>query len=130
MVLVGLGADARARRMVEFLIERGVDINVLSSHSVTIESRGKIRVTFYPGAVHVCLDKFQDKRRQEAIPFDTEAPPNAWATDQVPEQWYCLLDKSTWEQYQPALTALAQDVHDAWLEFLAKWDRSVARGSA
>ena len=211
MVLVGLGADARARRMVEFLIERGVDIslltfhgyrqgartllarqaeraveapdddsqrtpsavearnalagrarewdmsdlwqdavkalsiasrgdsptkngitflqpkitlpgesrdvNVLSSHSVTIESRGKIRVTFYPGAVHVCLDKFQDKRRQETIQFYTEAPPHAWATDQVPEQWYCLLDKSTWEQYKPALTALAQDVHNAWLEF-------------
>ena len=211
MMLVGLGADARAHRMVEFLTERGVDIslltfhgyrngartllarqaeraveapgagprrtpsaaerrnalaerarewdmgdlwrdavkalsiasrgdsptekgitflqpritlpgesravNVLSSHSVVIESRGKIRVTFYPGAVHVCLDKFEDKRRQETIPFDTEAPSNAWATDQVSEQWYCLLDKSTWEQHKPALTTLAQDVHDAWLEF-------------
>ena len=32
-------------------------------------------------------------------------------------QWYCLLDKSTWEQHEPAFTALARDVHDAWLEF-------------
>ena len=74
-------------------------------------------MTFYPRAVHFCLDKFENKRRQETIPFDTEAPPAAWPTDQVSEQWYCLLDKSTWEQHKEALTALAQEVHDAWLEF-------------
>ena len=32
MVLVGLGADARAHRMVEFLTERGVEISLLTFH--------------------------------------------------------------------------------------------------
>ncbi len=204
MVLVGLGADTRARRMVEFLAESGVDIslltfhgyqcgdrmllarqaersvetgdvgsrlrqsdaerhrtlaeqareldieslwqdavkalsiasnghatragitfylpkitlpddaNVSGSHSVVIDQRGMIRVTFYPGAVHVCLEKFQDKK--ETIPFEFEKPPNAPTTKLVSEQWYCLLDEKKWEMHKEALTALANDVHDAWRE--------------
>ena len=204
MVLVGLGADAQAQRMVEFLTEKGVDISLLTfrgykygdrmllarqvergaevrdnaprrsrsdaerrnalaerarelgmddlwqdavkalsipfsstatesgitfhlpkitlpnnvsvsgSHSVVIDPSGVICVTFYPGAVDVCLKKFEDKRG--TIPFEFKKPPNAPPTKQVSEQWYCRLDKSTWEMHKPALIALAKDVHDAWQE--------------
>ena len=205
MALVGLGADARAHRMVDFLTERGVDIslltfhgyrygdrtllarqverdvetrgissrpprsdaerrrtlaewardlgihdlwqdavkalsiasngtatkrgitfylpkirlpdnvNVSGPHSVVIdESDPAIRVTFYPGAVDVCLEKFQVNR--ETIPFEFEKPPNAPTTKRVTEQWYCRLNKTTWETHEAELTALAQDVHDAWQE--------------
>ena len=204
MVLVGLGADARAHRMVEFLTQRGVDIslltfhgyrygdrtllarqiekgagphdigpgsmqsyaerrrilaerareldmddlwqdavkalsiassgnptksgitfylpkitlpdnvNVSGSHSVVIDPSGAIRVTFYPGAIDVCWEKFHDQ--QTTIPFKFETPPNAPQTKRVREQWYCLLDKTTWEKHKEALTVLANDVYDAWRE--------------
>ena len=202
MVLVGLGADARTRRMVEFLAQRDVDISlstfhgyrhrdrmllarqdeggveasdvgpgrrlseaerrsalaeraselgmdrlwqdavtalsiaferiatksgvtfslpgitlpdnvrVYGSHSVVIDPPDGIRVTFYPGAVDVCLKKFEDQRA--AIPFRCEKPPNAPTTKRVSTQWYCRLDKTTWKIHKEALTALANDVLDAW----------------
>ena len=90
------------------------DANVSGSHSVTIDQRGMIRVTFYPGAVHVCLEKFQEMRK--TIPFQFEKPPNAPTTKLVSEQWYCLLDEKKWEMHKESLTALANDVHDAWRE--------------
>lgn len=204
MVLVGLGADSRARRMVEYLAERGVDItlltfhgyrcadsmllarqvdkgtqthtvspqpnqsqaqrrhvlaeraaelgidglwrkalgalsvapgghatksgitfylpkitlsdnvNVSGSHSLTIDRSGALRVTFYPGAVDLCLDKFKVAR--ESIPFESERPPNAPATKRVVEQWYCRLDETNWEQYGDGLATLVNDVHAAWQE--------------
>ena len=85
------------------------NVNVSGSHSVVIDQRGKVRITFYPGAVDVCLEKFQEKK--ETIPFDTEVPPNAPATKRVSEQWYCLLDEEEWRMHKEALTALANDVH-------------------
>ena len=39
MVLVGLGVDTRATRMVEFLAERGVDISLLTFHGYEHEGR-------------------------------------------------------------------------------------------
>ncbi len=91
------------------------NVNVSGSHSVVIDEPGPaIRVTFYPGAVDVCLEKFQAKK--ETIPFEFEGPPAAPTTKRVTEQWYCRLDKTTWETHKAELTALAQDVHDAWQE--------------
>ena len=90
------------------------DTNVSGSHSVVIDQGGMIRVTFYPGAVHVCLKKFQEKKR--SIPFRLVKPPNAPTTKLVSEQWFCLLDEKKWATHKQALTALAKDVYDAWLE--------------
>ena len=90
------------------------DVNVSGSHSVVIDQRGMIRVTFYPGAVHACQEKFQEVR--ETIPFQLEKPPNAPTTKLVSEQWYCLLDDKQWEMHKEVLTALANDVQDAWRE--------------
>ena len=91
------------------------DTNVSGSHPVVIDPSGMIRVTFYPGAVHVCLEKFQEKKR--SVPFEFEKPPNAPTTKLVSEQWFCLLDEKNWALHKPALTALAKDVYGAWLEF-------------
>ena len=91
------------------------NVTVVASHSIVIDPSGVIRVTFYPGAVDVCLDKFQEEK--VTIPFELERPPNAPPTKRVSEQWYCRVDKSTWEKHKPTLTALAQDVHDAWQEY-------------
>ena len=88
------------------------DVNVYGSHSVVIDQSGKLRVTFYPAAVDVCWEKFQDKK--ETIPFKFEKPPNAPPTKRASEQWYCLLDEKKWETHKEAITTLANDVHDAW----------------
>ena len=90
------------------------NVNVYCTHSVVIDSSGVMRVTFFPGAVDVCLEKFQEKR--ETIPFEFERPPNAPTTKRVSEQWYCRLDKEKWEENKEALTELANDVLDAWQE--------------
>ena len=88
---------------------------VSGSHSVVIDQGGMIRVTFYPGAVHVCLEKFREKK--QSITFESENPPNAPTTTLVSEQWFCLLDEKKWAKHKQALTALAKDVYDAWPKF-------------
>ena len=90
------------------------NVNVQCTHSIVIDSSGAMRVTFFPGAVDVCLERFQEKR--ETIPFEFERPPNAPTTKRISEQWYCRLDKTTWEKHKVALMALTNDVHDAWQE--------------
>ena len=90
------------------------NVSVSGVYSVVIAQRRMIRVTFFPGAVDICLEKFREK--EDTIPFELEKPPNAPTTDRVSEQWSCLLDKEKWEKYKEALVALANDVHDAWRE--------------
>ena len=83
------------------------------SHSVVIDEKSrKIRVTFYPISVHLCRDEFQQKR--ETIRFEFRKPPNAQSTNEVSEEWYCLLDKKEWETHKDVLTALAESVTAAW----------------
>ncbi len=86
------------------------------SHSVRLDSTGKIRITFYPAAVELCYDEFMG--RQQGIPFHFEPPPNAPTTKRVQEQWYCLLDEEEWKEHKGALVELASTVNDAWLERL------------
>ena len=86
------------------------------SHSVRLDSSGRIRITFYPAAVELCYDKFVG--RQQSIPFHYEPPPNAPTTKRVQEQWYCLLDEEEWKEHQDALVELARAVNDAWLDRL------------
>ena len=54
--------------------------------------------------------------KRTTIPFKFETPPNAPQTKRAREQWYCLLDKTTWEKHKKALAVLANDVHGAWRE--------------
>ena len=114
---LGIASNGHATRSgITFSLPRITvsDVNVSGSHSVVLDQRGMIRVTFYPAAVHLCLEKFG--KHKETIPFEFEIPPNAPTTKLVPEQWYCLLDEKTWDMHKEALTGLANDVQNAWLK--------------
>ncbi|MCY4387773.1 MAG: hypothetical protein OXC18_11800 [Desulfurellaceae bacterium] len=84
-----------------------------SVHSVQLdESSKKIRITFFPVAIHLCETKF--KEQKEVISFKQELPPNAPQTDQVSEQWYCLLDAQEWETHKGTFITLASNVYTEW----------------
>ncbi len=86
--------------------------NVRGSHSVTLLDSGKIRVTFFPAAVHLCAERFEQSR--SPIPFQQAKPPNAPPTTEVSQQWYCSLNSHLWETHRDALATLANDVHAQW----------------
>ena len=86
------------------------------SHSVRLDGSRGIRITFFPTAVHLCLEQFNAAR--ETIPFQDETPPNAPATTQVDKQWFCVLDSAQWQAHKDTITGLANAVNDAWLEKL------------
>ena len=93
-------------------IELG-NINPTGSHSIVIdEERQMIRITFYPASIHLCWNTFQKWKKKNFFEFET--PPNAPVTDKVSEQWYCLLDKKSWELHREALATLANEVTSAW----------------
>ena len=53
-------------------------VRVRGSHCVTIGEAGGIRITFYPAAVDLCYEEFEQLKR--AIPFQAEKPPNGPGT--------------------------------------------------
>ena len=85
---------------------------VRASHSVNLEPDRKIRVTFFPAAVQLCLDDFENV--EGTLQFKSESPPNAPITARVPEQRYCLLGPTEWAEHKAALIDLAQKVAHAW----------------
>lgn len=90
--------------------------SVQGSHSVRMDTSGKIRVTFFPVAIELCYDAFMEER--ENIPFQFEPPPNAPTTERAQEQWYCLLDADGWAEHKDALIRLVASVDEAWIERL------------
>ena len=89
------------------------DGSYAGSHSIVIEEdSGKIRLTFYPAAVHLCHDQF--KQVEQTIPFKSRKPPNAPPTNTVLNEWYCLLDDENWPKHKKTLATLASTVTDAW----------------
>ncbi len=91
------------------------NVRVSGSHSVEMAREdSNIRITFFPGAVHMCLNDFQEEK--ETIGFKTEKPPNAPPTKSVSEQWFCLLDAEEWKKRKEAIATLTKKVRDAWDE--------------
>ena len=95
--------------------ERGIKLsddgnNFRGSHSVLLEDVGKIKVTFFPIAIYLCKNTFE----KASIPFEKEPPPNVPKADNVTEQWYCILNKQSWEKNKAELTKTAKQVHAAW----------------
>ena len=88
------------------------DVRVRGSHSVAIEEPGKIRVTLFPAAVDLCHERFEGLRN--AIPLESERPPNAPATRRAPNQWYCRLDEESWQENKACLVEFVRQVEDAW----------------
>ena len=88
------------------------DVRVGSSHSVTIDEAGKIRITLYPAAIELCHKRFE--KLKEAISFEAEKPPNVPATGRAPHQWYCRLDEGSWHKGKALLIDFVRAVEDAW----------------
>ena len=87
-------------------------MRVRRSHSVTIGEAGEIRITFYPAAVDLCYEEFEQLKR--AIPFGAEKRPNAPATRRATNRWYCRLDERSWQRFRTPLIAFVRAVEDAW----------------
>ena len=86
------------------------------SHSLKPEGQDQIRITFFPTAVHLCQEQFNEAK--ETVTFKYEPPPNAPSTIHVDKQWFCVLDLAHWEAHKDTITGLANAVNDAWLERL------------
>ena len=81
--------------------------------SLGITRNGEMRVTFFPISVHLCEQKFREVA--QSIPFKHELPPkNTPRTNNVSEQWYCVLNPEEWNTHKETLFDLAEDVSKAW----------------
>ncbi len=84
------------------------------SHKIEISEPGVARIIFFPAAVDLCVDEFEELR--QVIPFELETPPNAPSTERVPEQWSCRLDEGGWREYQSRIEEIVRMVDDRWRE--------------
>lgn len=84
------------------------------SHKIEIVERGVARVIFFPAAVDLCLDEFDELK--QVIPFDLESPSNAPPTEQVPQQWSCRLDEDRWREHRDRIAELVRLVDERWRE--------------
>lgn len=83
-----------------------------TTHSLTLDSTGKLRITFFPVSVELCFDRFEQKAR--ALHFQREPPPNAPVTERVKEQSYVLLNQQEWEEHKDSLVELTRAIATAW----------------
>ena len=91
-----------------------VDVGVCASHNLKVVGSGKLRITFYPAAIDLCLDKFERIRKK--MPFKDEKSPNAPTTQRAQNQSYCLLDEKSWRNSKACLIEFVQAVENAWRE--------------
>ena len=59
------------------------DVRVRGSHSVAIDESGRIRITFYPAAVHLGGEHFDALKK--VMPFKAEKPPKCTRYEQGPK---------------------------------------------
>ena len=85
-----------------------------ASHKIEIADPGEVRVIFFPAAVELCLDEFQELK--DEIPFDCRPPINAWPTERVSEQWFCRLDEAGWRKHKDSIAGLVRLVDERWRE--------------
>lgn len=86
-----------------------------------------MRVTFFPVSVHLCGPKFQ--KVEQSISFERERPSNAYPTNDISEQWYCVLDRSGWDDHKERLFELAKDISTAWNKTEQEAGSRVARSA-
>ena len=95
--------------------------------SLRIIRNGEMRVTFFPVSVHLCGPKFQ--KVEQSISFERERPSNAYPTNDISEQWYCVLDRSGWDDHKERLFELAKDISTAWNKTEQEAGSRVARSA-
>ena len=82
------------------------------SHKIELIEQGVIRIVFYPAAVELCEDEFEDLKG--VVPFGVEPPPNAPVTETVSKQYFCRLDKSDWQKHRDEIATLVRKVNECW----------------
>ena len=106
----------RARLGITFYRHRArtlsTGVKTKASHKIEIAAAGVIRIIFLPSAVDLCMDEFEELKRE--IPFDREVPPNASTTEQVAEQWFCRLDDEQWRKHNNRIERLVRLVDERW----------------
>ncbi len=89
-----------------------------SSHTLTLEPssdngpNGRIRVTFFPAAVHLCRDDFTEA--DEALRFEKKPAFSTQVTGEVDKAWSCSLGEEDWNQHRHLLVSLCEKVAAAW----------------
>ena len=85
-----------------------------ATHKIEIAGPGKVRIIFFPAAVDLCLQEFEELK--QAIPFECEPPSNAPPTERVSEQWFCRLDEARWHDHKGSIEGLVRMVDERWRE--------------
>lgn len=83
------------------------------THSVVMQPERTIRITFYPAAVHLCHERFEQLK--DTLTFKLESPPNAPTTSLIGEQWYCVLNEDQWKNHRAVIAELVRAVREEWL---------------
>ena len=95
-----------------------------ASHTVRLDEDQKIRVTFFPVAVHLCETQF--KHTDVAGLFETQASSHFQSTDRVKEEYYCVLDEAGWKKHKGSLLSLVDEINRAWGKAFQEIAESVA----
>ncbi len=75
-----------------------------------------VKVRFYPWAIDLCKESFDQLDAQE-VPFETRTPPNAQVTDRVKEEiLFSLRSESEWEARSEKLGELTRAAYAAYRE--------------
>ena len=89
-----------------------------ASHALTLEPspnqepNGRVRVTFFPAAIHLCRGDFAES--EQRIQFQKKPAFSVQVTGEVNEEWSCSLDEKAWEQHRHLLVSLCEKVAEAW----------------
>ena len=113
-----LRQSAGTTRINFFVLEQSVSGNRSTPTYLSIEldtENGGIRVCFYPRAIELCRNRF-DQLNKEEVHFITQGNPQALpTTGQV--DWQVLIplrSLSEWETHKEKLTSLTRAVYEAW----------------
>ena len=83
-----------------------------ATHSITLDSTGKVRITFFPVSIELCSGRFE--QAAPALHFQRETPPNAPVTEHVKEQSYILLNGQERGEHKDNLVELTRAIARAW----------------
>ena len=82
----------------------------LASHSIRLEEECRIRVTFFPIAIHLCSDHFEKQK----IRFKQRAVQNAPGAGDTRYEWFVVLDKDDWGTHKEVFEELVELVQIRW----------------
>ena len=89
-------------------------VEARGSHKIEIAEPGVVRIVFFPAAVDLCVDEFE--RLKTVIPFNCGSPGKTPVTEQVREQWFCLLNECHWQEHKERIADLVRMVDERWRE--------------